>query len=144
VREVVIMDKHELSLGRKGPGCPSRHRGITAVASLMILCGLAEVVTGFTHNFFGLTTSHSTNSSYAGAMIGSCYFIGGLLLLSGRKWAAALAIVLLIADVLGRVVMVLTGLYPVDSALQIAGMVVGTSLAAFFAVYSGLNWNTFR
>ena len=138
------MDKNQPSSGRKGPGSQSRHRGITIVASLMILCGLAEVVTSFTHNFFGLTTSRTANSTYAGAMIGSCYFIGGLLLLSGRKWAAALAIVLLIADVLGRMFMVLTGLYPVNSALQIVGMVVGTSLAAFFAVYTGLKWNTFR
>jgi hypothetical protein len=138
------MDKNQLSSSSKGPGSQTRHRGITVVASLMILCGLAEVVTGFTHNFFGLTTSHSPNATYAGAAIGACYFIGGLLLLSGRKWAAALAIVLLIADVLGRVVMVLTGLYPVDSALQIVGIVVGTSLAAFFAVYTGLKWNTFR
>jgi hypothetical protein len=67
-----------------------------------------------------------------------------LLLLSGRKWAAALAIVLLIADVLGRVVMVLTGLYPVDSALQIVGIVVETSRVAFLAVDTELKWNTFR
>jgi hypothetical protein len=138
------MDKNRLSLSSKGPGSQSRHRGITIVASLMIFCGLAEVVTSFTHNFFGLTTSPSTTSTCAGATIGSCYFIGGLLLLSGRKWAASLAIVLLIADVLGRMVMVLTGLYPVNSALQIVGIIVGTSLAAFFAVYAGLQWNTFR
>jgi hypothetical protein len=110
----------------------------------MILCGLAEVVTSFTHNFFGLTTSRTTNSTYAGATIGSCYFIGGLLLLSERKWAATFAIVLLIADVLGRMAMVLTGLYPVNSVLQIAAIIVGTSLAVFFAVYTGLKWNTFR
>jgi hypothetical protein len=110
----------------------------------MLLCGLAEVVTSFTHNFFGLTTSRTANATYSGATIGSCYFIGGLLLLSGRKWAATIAIVLLIADVIGRLVMVLTGLYPVDSALQIVAIIVGTSLAAFFAVYTGLKWNTFR
>jgi DDE domain len=34
------------------------------VAFLMILYGLAEVVTGFTHQFFGVTTANGTTSAY--------------------------------------------------------------------------------
>ena len=37
----------------------SRPWGITIVAVLMILFGLAEVVTGFTHNFYDTGTSTS-------------------------------------------------------------------------------------
>jgi hypothetical protein len=33
--------------------------GIAVVAMLMILFGLAEVVTGFTHDFFGISTSQA-------------------------------------------------------------------------------------
>jgi hypothetical protein len=122
----------------------SRPRGITVVAVLMILFGLAEVVTSFTHDFFGISTSRLTLSTYAGAAIGAFYFVGGVLILTRRKWAAALAILLLVADILGRVAMVLTGLYPVNSLLQILAIVIGTSIAAFFAIYIGLKWKFFR
>jgi hypothetical protein len=48
----------------------TRPRGILIVALLMILFGLAEVVTGFTHRFFGISTTEGVASTYAGAAIG--------------------------------------------------------------------------
>jgi hypothetical protein len=36
---------------------PGRNLGNIVVAALMILFGLAGIVTGFTHNFLGITTS---------------------------------------------------------------------------------------
>jgi len=54
----------------------SRPRGIIVVAFLMILFGLAEVVTGFTHQFFGVTTANGATSAYAGALIGVLYAAG--------------------------------------------------------------------
>jgi hypothetical protein len=92
-----------------------RPRGITIVAVLMILFGLAEVVTGFTHNFFGIITSSINIFTYSAAAIGAFYVVGGLLILTMKKWAAALAIVLLVADIVGRVSLVVTGLYPLNS-----------------------------
>jgi hypothetical protein len=114
------------------------------VAILMILFGLAEVVTAFTHSFFGLTTSQAVLSTVIGAALGGCYFVGGLLLLTGRRWAATLAIVLLCIDVLGRFAMVLTGLYPLDSSRQTFGIVAGTAIAALFAIYVATQRNSFR
>jgi hypothetical protein len=72
----------------------------------MILFGLAEVMTGFTHGFFGISTSSATIFKYAAAF-GGFYVAGGPVMLTTRKWAAALAIILLIADVGGRVALVL-------------------------------------
>jgi hypothetical protein len=104
----------------------------------MVLFGLAEVATGFTHNFIGLVTSQARFATYLGVALGVCYFTAGLLImLSRKKWAAVLAIVLLCADVIGRIAMILTGLYPVNSFLQTFAIVIGTSLAAFFAIYIG-------
>jgi hypothetical protein len=119
-------------------------QGISIVATLMILFGLAEVMTGFTHNFIGLVvTSMVSLSTYSGVILGVFYFLGGLLIFTKRKWAAIIAIILLAADVIGRIAMVLTGLYPVNSFLQTFSIVIGTSIAIFFAIYIGLKWKFF-
>ena len=121
-----------------------RPRGIIIVAFLMILFGLAEVVTGFTHNFFGITTSQVTIFTYSGAAIGAFYIAAGLLILTMQKWAAAFAIVLLGADIIGRVALVVVGLYPTDSLENTLGIIAGTVIAAIFAIYIGWKWKTFR
>jgi len=118
--------------------------GVTAVAILMIVFGLAEVTTGFTHQFLGLSTSRDAISTWAGAAIGVCYAVAGVLVLSMRKRAAGVAIVLLVADVLGRLGMVVLGLYPLDSVRQIAAVSVGTAVVVAVGMYIGLNWAAFR
>jgi hypothetical protein len=117
---------------------------LTIIAGLMILFGLAEVVTGFTHQFFGLTTSEIDWSTYLGVALGLFYFVGGILVLTKVRWAGLIAIALLCGDVCGRIGMVVFGLYPVDSFRQTFGIVAGTTIAAFFAVYIGLKLKSFR
>ncbi len=76
--------------------------------------------------------------------LGFFYVLGGILILTRRSWAALLAIILLCGDVLGRIAMVVFGLYPLDSFRQSFGIIVGTVIAAFFAVYVGLKLKSFR
>ncbi len=121
-----------------------RPRGIIVVAVLMILFGLAELMTGFTHRFFGISTSGATIFKYAAAAIGGFYVASGLLILTMRKWAAAFAIILLIADIGGRVALVLTGLYPLGSFQQIFAIVAGTVIAIVFGIYIAANWKHFK
>ena len=121
-----------------------RPRGIIIVAFLMILFGLAEVVTGFTHNFFGITTSRVTIFTYSSVAIGAFYVVAGLLILTMQKWAAALAIMLLGADIIGRVALVVVGLYPTDSLENTLGIIAGTVIAVIFATYIGWEWKFFR
>jgi hypothetical protein len=121
-----------------------RPRGIIIVASLMILFGLAEVVTGFTHNFFGITTANVSAFTYSAATIGAFYIVAGLLILTMRRWAAALAIALLGADVVGRVALVVGGLYPTGSLENTPAIIIGTGIAVIFAIYIGWMWKTFR
>jgi len=120
-----------------------RQWGIVVAAVLMIAFGLAEVKTSLTHNFFGISTAKVTASIYAGAAIGALYAGAGLLILSMRRRAAKLAIVFLIADIVGRVAMVLKGLYPINSFKLTADMIVGTVIVAGFAVYIRLRWPSF-
>ena len=110
----------------------------------MILFGLAEISTGISHSFFGLTTSQGTTSTYLGIALGASYFIGGLCLLPNRKSFAVIAIILLLFDIIGRIGMVITGLYPVNTLYQITGIVIGTGIAIFFAIYVGMKLKSFR
>jgi hypothetical protein len=123
----------------------NRPWGITLVAVLMILFGLAEVVTGFTHNFLGLiSTTDAMFATYGAAAVGTLYVIGGLLLLTMKKWAAQLAMICLAAVIVGRIALVMTGLYPLTSFLQDISIIIGTALAIIFAVYIALKWKSFK
>ena len=122
----------------------ARPWGIVIVALLMVLFGLAEVVTGFSHRFFGITTSNASVFTYSATAIGAFYIAAGLLTLTMRKWAAGLAIVLLGADVGGRVALVLAGLYPPSSLENSVAIIGGTGVAVIFALYIGWKWKTFR
>jgi len=122
----------------------ARPRGLTIVAVLMILFGLSEVMTAFTHTFIGLSTSRGTFSTVAVAAIGTFYAVAGALILTMREWAAALALLLLAAVIVGRVAVTVTGIYPLTSFAQTAGIVVGTLIAAHFALYVSSKWASFR
>jgi hypothetical protein len=121
----------------------ARPWAIIIVASLMILFGVAEVMTGLTHNFFGITTSSASIFAYSAATIGAFYIVAGLLTLTMRKWAAALATVLLGADVIGRVALVMSGLYPTSSLENALAIIGGTGIAVIFAIYIGWKWKIF-
>ena len=114
------------------------------VAIFMILAGFAEVVTGFTHTFFGITTASSAMFTYSAAVIGVLYAASGFLILTRRKWAAALTIVLLGADIVGRVALVLVGLYPTDSLKNTLSIIAGTMIVAIVALYTKWKWKSFR
>ncbi|HEV3244983.1 MAG TPA: hypothetical protein VG102_01340 [Candidatus Paceibacterota bacterium] len=123
----------------------NRPWGIMIVAVLMIIFGLAEVATGSTHNFLGLVSTTSvTLATYGAAGVGALYAIGGLLLLTMKKWAARLAMACLILVIVGRIILVLTGLYPLTSFLQDISIIIGTVLAIIFAIYIVLKWKSFR
>ena len=112
-----------------------RPRVIVVIAVLMIVFGIAEVATGLDHNFFGITTTQGAASARIGVTLGLLYFAAGALILTMRRWAARVAIGCLTVDVVGRLAMVATGLYPTGSVKQVFAIVAGTALAAFFAFY---------
>jgi len=121
-----------------------RPLGITVAALLMIIFGLAEVLTGFTHTFFGISTSTATIFTYAAAAIGSFYVASGLLIFTMKKWAAVLAIALLVADVAGRIALADTRLYPLSSFAQTVALVLGTAIAIALAIYIAVKWKLYK
>ena len=120
-------------------------RPVAIVALLMIVFGFAEVITGFTHDFFGLHTAQGAVSSYMGASIGVLYASAGFVILFMKRHKAVLAIVLLLMVVAGRISMVMTGLYSVNTTFrQAVAMILGTSIAAGFAIFIALQRSAFR
>ena len=108
---------------------------LVVVAGFAILAGLAEVVTGFTHTFFGITTSTVALFTVAAAGIGLSYLVSGILMLTMKKWAATVALVLLSIDIAGRILLAASGLYPTDTAKNTFWLVGGTLIVALVAFY---------
>jgi hypothetical protein len=108
----------------------------------MVLFGAAEIVTAFNHNFFGVATAPGSISTLAGASIGVAYSLAGLLVLTRRKNAVALALVCLALVVAGRIAVVTTGLFPLGSVKQVFAIVAGTAIAIGFAIYIGRRWRS--
>lgn len=121
-----------------------RPTGILLASVLMVLFGLAEIATAFSHNFFGITTSLVSAEDYSSALIGSFYVLSGLLILTLKKWGAYLAILFLIADILGRSGLVVSGLYPLNTAENTFGIVAGTAIALVFLIYIYTKRRIFR
>jgi hypothetical protein len=61
-----------------------------------------------------------------------------------KRWAATFALVLLGADIVGRVALVLTGLYPTDSFKNTFSIIAGTIIVVIVALYIGWKWKSFE
>jgi hypothetical protein len=65
----------------------NRPVGIVVVAVLMVIFGLAEMATGFTHNFLGLVSTATANAStYGGAIVGGTALAIFFAIYIGVKW----------------------------------------------------------
>lgn len=118
--------------------------GITVVAALAILFGVLEVITAFRHEFAGIVTSSQSAFTYSGAVLGLFYLVAGFLILTMRRRLVAVALALLALDVIGRLALVATGLYPTGTLRQTFAIAAGTALAALFAIYIASRWSSFR
>lgn len=118
-------------------------RGLIVVAILMVVFGIAEIA--ITHDFLGLISATSgTLATYGAASIGALYAIGGLLLLPMTKRLARLTFACLALVVIGRILLVVGGLYPIDTFLQKFSIIAGTAIAVIFAAYIGRRWSLFH
>jgi hypothetical protein len=54
---------------------------VIIISLLMIIFGLAEIVTSFRHEFFGFVTDEQLITTIVGSGLGLCCFLGGNFLL---------------------------------------------------------------
>src|SRR5215475_512173 len=123
------------------PMTRTRHVGITLVAIFAVIAGLGEVVVGFTGNTLGIL-SKDLKPNGATAIVGAFYCLGGLSLLTMKKWGAVLGILFISAEILGRVCLVSLGIAPsrVEGMVKI---VIGGAIALGVVLYVRSQWNKF-
>jgi hypothetical protein len=105
------------------------------------LPGLGEIVVGFTGNYFG-TLSKDIRPSISTAVIGAFYSLGGLSLLTMKKWGAALGMLLISTEILGRVYLVMAGIAPSKGGDAVK-IVIGGAIALAVILYVCSQWKQF-
>ena len=115
----------------------TQHVGITAVSIFAIIAGLGEVVVGFTGNYLGIL-SQDVRPSISTAVVGAFYSLGGLSLLTRKKWGAVLGILFISAEILGRVYLVVPS--KGEDAVKI---VIGGAIALAVILYVWSQWKAF-
>jgi hypothetical protein len=135
-----------ISLTQQGLNQMSQTRrpvGITVVGTLAIIFGFGEVVVGFAGNYLGIL-SKSIAPANSTVVIGAFYILGGVsLFLTRRKWGAALSILFIGAEILGRIYLVVIGIAP-SSGPDAVKILIGGAIASAFIIYIGLKWNSFE
>ena len=121
----------------------TRPRGMTIVAVAAIIMGFGEIVVGVTGNYLGILST-SIKPALSTAMIGAFYSLGGLsLLITRKKWGAALSISFICAEILGRVYLVWIGIAPSHGS-DVVKIVIGGAIALSLVVYIGSKWKYFN
>jgi hypothetical protein len=119
----------------------TRHFGITIVAIFAIVAGIGEVIVGFTGNYLGILATPIT-PAFSTVVVGAFYSLGGLSLLTMKKWGAALGIGFIGAEILGRVYLVVTGIAP-SNGFDAVKVVIGGAIAFAVILYVGSQWKKF-
>ena len=123
-------------------GEQDRGWGILAAGVFAIVAGLGEIIVGVTGNYLGIL-SKPLEPSAVTALVGACYSLGGAFILTLTKWGAALGMVFVAAEILGRIYLVATGVAPSTGpdAIKIA---IGTAIALALIGYVASQWRLFR
>ena len=119
----------------------TQHVGITAVSIFAIIAGLGEVVVGFTGNYLGIL-SQDIRPSISTAVVGAFYSLGGLSLLTRKKWGAVLGILFISGEILGRVYLVVADIAP-SKGEDAVKIVIGGAIALAVILYVWSQWKAF-
>jgi hypothetical protein len=120
----------------------TRHLGISIVAVFAIIAGLGEIVVGFTGNYLGILSKNIT-SSFSTVVIGAFYSLGGFCLLTMKKWGAALGILFIGAEILGRLYLMMAGIAP-STGTDAIKIVIGGAIALALILYISSQWTRFN
>lgn len=123
-------------------GAHARRWGIVIAGVFAIVAGLGEIAVGVEGNYLGIL-SKPLEPSVAVAFVGACYSLGGVFILTLRKWGAALGMAFIAAEILGRVYLVATGVAPSTGADAIK-IAVGAAIALGLIGFVASQWRHFR
>jgi len=119
-----------------------RGLGIVAAGVFAIVAGLGEIIVGVTGNYLGILSKPLEPFAVI-VLVGACYSLGGVFILTLRKWGAAFGMALIAAEIFGRIYLVATGVAPSTGpdAIKIA---VGAVIALALIGYVASQWRRFR
>jgi hypothetical protein len=118
------------------------HFGLVAVGIFAVIAGAGEIVVGFTGNYLGIL-AHRMTPSLATVMVGAFYGLGGLRILTLRKWGAALGVAFIGAEIAGRVYLVASGMAPSTGSDAIK-IIIGGVIAVAVITYVLMQWSKFK
>ena len=113
-----------------------------AAGVFAIVAGFGEIIVGVTGNYLGIL-SKPLESSAVTALVGACYALGGVFILTSKKWGAALGTALIAAEILGRIYLVATGVAP-NSGPDAIKIAVGAAIALALIGYVASQWRRFH
>jgi hypothetical protein len=99
------------------------------------------VVVGSTGNYLAILST-DIKPTASTAIIGAFYSLGGLSLLTMKKWGAVLGILFIGAELLGRVYLVMSGIAPSKGGDAIK-ILVGGAIALALILYVWSQWKKF-
>lgn len=120
-----------------------RPTGIIIVGLFAVIAGIGEIVVGFTGNYLGIL-AQSIKPSFVTGLVGAFYSLGGLsLLVTKKKWGAALGIFFIGAEIAGRIYLASTGRVPASGTDAIK-ILIGGLIALALIIYIAARWKSFK
>jgi hypothetical protein len=115
---------------------------IRVVGLFAAVAGIGEIVVGITGNYLGIL-SHNLPPTGSAIVIGACYSLGGLSILTMRKWGAALGVFFIACEILGRIYLIATGIAP-SAGVDALKILIGGLIALAIIGYVLSQWNKFE
>jgi hypothetical protein len=109
------------------------------VGVFAVIAGAGEIIVGVTGNYLGIL-AHSLQPAASTIVIGACYSLGGLSILTMRKWGAALGVFFIGCEILGRIYLVAAGIAP-STGIDAVKILIGGAIALGLIGYVVSQWN---
>ncbi len=115
-----------------------RPLGLTLVGCFALIAGLGEIVVGFTGNYLHILARPMPPSISTG-IVGAFYSLGGLFILTGKRWGVLVGVLFVAAEIGGRIYLVSGGIAPSTGADAVK-ILVGGIVAVSVIVYALSHW----
>jgi hypothetical protein len=116
---------------------------VLIISILLIIFGTGETIT------FLIDSIKSNNGLFISKIftipisLGLIYFICGIILIPQKKWSLKISICLLILNIIIRIYMLFTKLFPTNTPFFVFGYTTGMSMVIFFIIFLFVRRNIF-
>jgi hypothetical protein len=112
--------------------------GLTIVSIFAVIASLGEIAVSIRGNYPGILF-RGIRPSFSRSVIGSLFSLGGLSLLTMKKWGAVLGIVFITAEIFGGVYVVMAGVVPSQGG-DVVKILAGGAFTLVVILSVGFQW----